>query len=919
MMTTCLHRHRILPVFFALTFLEIASGTVMADEFEMWVQRWGILDGKRLCDYDPESGHLLTSHLDGAILWDVKAGLALRRYLPWADSFSVTSGACILGEQILLGGTHRISLLDKHSGRHIRSFDLEEGWLSTIAVDGRSALLAASTSQGKLYLWDLHSGRKLQSIDAQLIFKAMAFSPDSRLLLCGSDEHIASIWNVETGELKGRVNSPANILHVAFSDDGRRMLTAGFGNIFYAPRLIVWDVDTLVPQQIIPRSARDASFVGKNVRVVLFPGEVELWPPDRHEDPPPPAKWPSNDLVKFGFAGVTRNHWLLRSLRDHSQISLIGPTASESVTKVHVEAPRFTIDDHFPLRFSQDGRFLLTGGTTHGNRPNRSALWNLHDGKVQFELENEDLGAFHPDGKRVVLARGRKLVVLHIKTGETLKSLEVNDEKYSGGEWTSLRFTQDGKRLLAAFGDWYAGNAGAIFLWEFESGKLLRNYASDTKAVLFAEMTRDEKSILAARSPGDDGSSGVDQLSVFDTATGDLKITRMFKRSRFYVGPASVEAGLVVARSDKITHGDDAGYEGENSLLGLSDISPKSQIPESSRASAFSPDGQILACFESEQRIGFRTRNGGLLHAYQTQLCSLRPVLFHPGQKLICGALFHPWRAQESRGIGVGLEDVLSGRLEAELVLFREPGSWLITTRDGSVNGSVKSLSRITWRQPDSIHVIRDSARTQRSVNPQRVAAVCSQTLPQGRSLRDQLRELPKPVIPGAEMHEPARNPWFKNYTELGQQAVKSFREAGANVQTNFHGQIQSLELKPAHVTAELLKQLRWSFALDRLDLTATGIHDAEIEPIGLLPSLKQLSLAGNPITDRGLMQLAALWQLEVLDVHATAVTAAGLNTLRFLPNLKTVIVPDSIKIDDLAPLRERHRNLEIVRKSGDR
>lgn len=913
-------RECLLRLSVALTVLASATRIVVADDFEMWVQCWGVLDSHRLCDYEANSGQLLCSYRDGAVLWDVRSGLALRRYLPLADSSSMTDQGCLLEQQILLGGTHFVSLLDKQSGRLIRSFDLDGDPLSTLSVNRSSTLLAASTLRGKLFIWEIATGRRLHVIDAQRILGEMEFSPDSRLLLCGGDENVATLWNVETGEIHDRLNAPTGIHQVAFSDDGRRMLTGGSEGYWHTPRLIVWDVASLTPEHVIPRSALDASFVGPNVRIVLPGGEVEFWSPDRHEAPPSPAEWPRESEGKFRVAGITRNHWVIRSPRDNSQVWLVGPEAGESAIQIRPEAPRFTADDHFPLAISPDGRTLLTGGATHGNRPSRSAIWNLHDGRVQLELENESVGAFHPDGKRLALARGRTLVVLHMETGQTLQTLELKpDDKSVGGAFTSLRFTPDGKRLLGAHGDWYGGNAGAILLWDIESGKLLRDYATDTKAVMFAELSRDEKWILAALTPGDDGSAGVDQLSVIDAVTGEVKKTRMFNPNGFTAGPTSVETGLVAGRSIKGTFFGKF-YDGENALFRLTDISPKAQLPESSRPAAFSHDGQVVACFESKQILGLRASDTGiLLHAYPTQLHSIRPMVFLPDQTLVCGALFDPWHHQESKAIGVGFEDFVTAKVEAELTLFREPGSWLVSTRDGSVNGSDKALSRISWRRPDSIDVIRDPARTQRATNPQRVAAAVSQPRKEKPSIRDLLKGKPHPVIPESRLPESPGSLWFKNYHEREREAGRAFREAGAEVQTNIHDQMVSIRFEQRPVTAEVLKQLRWGFSLGRLDLADAGIHDEELDLIGLLPSLQRLSLSGNSITDRGVIQLAGLWKLEVLDVHNTQVTAAGLNSLRLLPNLRLVIAPDSIQLDDIAALRERHPDLEVIRKSGRR
>lgn len=73
------------------------------------------------------------------------------------------------------------------------------------------------------------------------------------------------------------------------------------------------------------------------------------------------------------------------------------------------------------------------------------------------------------------------------------------------------------------------------------------------------------------------------------------------------------------------------------------------------------------------------------------------------------------------------------------------------------------------------------------------------------------------------------------------------------------------------------------------------------------------MSLWGNPITDAGLSELTAMWSLEVLDIHDTRITAAGLNQLRMLPGLKTLIIPASINVDELAPLRNQRPDLELL------
>lgn len=226
------------------------------------------------------------------------------------------------------------------------------------------------------------------------------------------------------------------------------------------------------------------------------------------------------------------------------------------------------------------------------------------------------------------------------------------------------------------------------------------------------------------------------------------------------------------------------------------------------------------------------------------------------------------------------------------------------------MNGAGASLSRVTWRQPGTINVIRDPAHTLRVVHPQRVAATVSQSL---QGLREQLQQMPVPEIAPPQAKELLRNPWFKNFSELEAEAVRILRDAGADLEINTHNRVTSLR-STEPVTVELLKQLRWTNALDQLDLAATGIRDVDLDQIGLLPSLKRLSLQGNPITDRGVIQLAASWNLEVLDLHDTQVTATGLNALRMLAKLKTLIVPERIRIEDLTALLKQRPQLAVIR-----
>ena len=70
---------------------------------------------------------------------------------------------------------------------------------------------------------------------------SVSFSPDGTKVVTGSDDNLAIIWNVKTGEIIGeplKCHSDA-INSVSFSPDGTRIVTGSQDKL-----AIIWDVKT---------------------------------------------------------------------------------------------------------------------------------------------------------------------------------------------------------------------------------------------------------------------------------------------------------------------------------------------------------------------------------------------------------------------------------------------------------------------------------------------------------------------------------------------------------------------------------------------------------------------------------------------------------------------------------------------------
>jgi hypothetical protein len=125
--------------------------------------------------------------------------------------------------------------------RKVRSFaGHTEGVLSVaFSPDGRYAL--SGSNDKTLKLWEVATGNEVRSFagpsDRVL---SVVFSPDGRYALSGSDDKTLKLWEVATGqEVRSFAGHTNMIFSVAFSPDGRHALSGSWDNT-----LKLWDVNT---------------------------------------------------------------------------------------------------------------------------------------------------------------------------------------------------------------------------------------------------------------------------------------------------------------------------------------------------------------------------------------------------------------------------------------------------------------------------------------------------------------------------------------------------------------------------------------------------------------------------------------------------------------------------------------------------
>jgi WD40 repeat protein/DNA-binding SARP family transcriptional activator len=157
---------------------------------------------------------------------------------------------------VTTGQDGAIRLWGAATGGKLRTIDASERRLVAAAFSPDEELIAAA-EVASVSLWDTTSGEQARVLDAAGI--AVAFDPTGDLLAVAGDDGTATLWEVETGRLVAELRHPAAVEGVAWSRDGRFLLTAGSGGA----RL--WDTASQQPIR---------TFVGPAAAVAFAPDDT---------------------------------------------------------------------------------------------------------------------------------------------------------------------------------------------------------------------------------------------------------------------------------------------------------------------------------------------------------------------------------------------------------------------------------------------------------------------------------------------------------------------------------------------------------------------------------------------------------------------------------------------------------------------
>jgi hypothetical protein len=115
------------------------------------------------------------------------------------------------------------------------------GAISSVAFSPNGKILAATTAEGQIRLWQAMDGQPLLTWEGHTNWAwSVAFSPDGQTLASGSADQTVRLWDVYTGQSLKTLSGHTNLVYsVAFSPDGRLLAS---GSVDETIKL--WDVQT---------------------------------------------------------------------------------------------------------------------------------------------------------------------------------------------------------------------------------------------------------------------------------------------------------------------------------------------------------------------------------------------------------------------------------------------------------------------------------------------------------------------------------------------------------------------------------------------------------------------------------------------------------------------------------------------------
>jgi WD40 repeat protein len=445
------------------------------------------LDNVENIAFSTDGNLIATAGIAGPQLWEVSSGRNMGTALIWGPSVAFsTDGRLLVGSN-----GQAFSFWDLAAERATDSFETAAPAGTAWALSPDGATIATNGGSTVLHSWDIgaHRDRLTEPAAAhQDRANALRFTADGKTLLSGSDDRTVRLWDVSNGRQKQVLGLSGKPRALALSPDGRLLLAGAQDHNW----LFVWDL-----------TAGDKPVIlldGYNPQA--FPIAVEL--PNRNDTIL--TCWSDGKLRSWNWKDrqkkvVVQQLRILPMGTDHlilseedrfsSGVFFAAPrriAVIESQNGLHVadlEAGKelYQVPDATVVTVSPDDRFLAIAQTVHDRRlrlfplrhqaikidpqPSETLIiLNSQTGKEthRIPIRSTEVWAlrFSPDSKLLAATTGRDPGAIHLY--EVANGREIRRIRTPMIGTPALAFAPDGSMLASGMAD------TSVLLWDLRPG-----------------------------------------------------------------------------------------------------------------------------------------------------------------------------------------------------------------------------------------------------------------------------------------------------------------------------------------------------------------------------------------------------------------------------------------------------------------
>ncbi|KAH8810256.1 hypothetical protein DL96DRAFT_1821733 [Flagelloscypha sp. PMI_526] len=305
--------------------------------------------------------------------------------------------------------------------------------------------------------------------------QSVAFSPDGKCVVSGSNDNSVRIWDAESGYQIRKLNGHgSSVESVAFSPDGKRVVSGSLDN-----SVRIWDAES--GQQLYQldgheQSVNSVAFSPNSKRVVSGSDDksVRIWDAKSGQQL---RKLNGHGSYVRSVAFCPNSKRVVSGSFDNS-VRIWDAESGQQLSK---------LDGHGSsvqsVAFSSDSKRIVSGSFDNSVR-----IWDADSGKQLQRLHVHGDGvnsvAFSPDGKRVVSGSQDKSVRIWVaESGYT-------DPFYS------VDFSPDGRHVVSTSGT-FGFFDNIVRIWDTQSGKLIHKLDGHANSVNLVFFSADSQRVIS--------------------------------------------------------------------------------------------------------------------------------------------------------------------------------------------------------------------------------------------------------------------------------------------------------------------------------------------------------------------------------------------------------------------------------------